>query len=108
MEPGKPVALLVANGIDCEPALSADHALLREKTAEIAEALRICRALLEPQRIVLALGEDSQELAGACEAAFRKTGISSEIVVLPSKYPQGHEQLVLSSLGAHGAGPAGP
>ena len=100
--PGSAVALLVANGIDSEPALSADYALMREKPAEIAEALRICRFLLEPKQIVLALGEEAQELAGAFEAAFRTTKLACEIVVLSSRYPQGHEQLVLSSVGANG------
>ncbi len=101
--PGSRVALLVANGIDGEPALSADFTLLREKTAEIAEALRICRALLEPERIVLALGEDARELAAGFEAAFASAKLAGEVVILPSTYPQGHEQLVLGSLGVTGA-----
>ena len=101
--PGSPVALLVANGIDGEPGLSADFALLREKTAEIAEALRICRALLEPQRIVLALGEDARELAGAFEEACATSKLACDIAILPSTYPQGHEQIVLGSIGVKGA-----
>jgi Na+-translocating ferredoxin:NAD+ oxidoreductase subunit C len=101
--PGSAVGLLVATGIDSEPALSADYALSREKTAQIAEALRICRRLLEPRRMVLALDEDAQDLAAAYEAAFAQVKLGCEIAILPSHYPQGHEQLVLSAVGDDGA-----
>ncbi len=96
--PGRSVSLLVANGMECEPSLSADLALLREKPSEIAEAIRICATLLSPGRTVLALGEGSEDLAAAYEKILRESRTSCEIAVLPSRYPQGHEQLVLAAL----------
>jgi electron transport complex protein RnfC len=98
------VPLLVANGVDSDPSLSADSLLLREKTAEIAEALRICRSILNPARVVLALGEASREYAPAWGQVFRTHGLACELVLLPSRYPQGHEQLVLAAL--NGAPPS--
>lgn len=90
--------LLVANGIDCEPSLSADHALMREKPSEIVEALRICQALVGAGRVVLALGEDAEGLVPEFERAFKRASLPCEIALMPSRYPQGNEQLVLSSL----------
>jgi electron transport complex protein RnfC len=98
LTPGRTVSLLVANGIDCEPSLSADSVLTREKAREIAEGIRICRALLNPTRTVLALGEESARCAEEFEHVFREFHLSCEILHMPSRYPQGNEQLILSTL----------
>ena len=104
--PRKAGSLLVANGIDCEPSLSADYALMRERPAEIIEALRICQALVGAARVVLALGEDAEGLVPEFERVLKRTGLQGEIALMPSRYPQGNEQLVLSAL--DGVRPSGP
>jgi electron transport complex protein RnfC len=98
VRPGHSPALLAANGLDCEPSLSADEALLRDKQPEILEGLRICQAILSPRRTVLALGDQSEELAGRYERLALQHGMKMDVVVLPSRYPQGHEQLVASAI----------
>jgi electron transport complex protein RnfC len=95
--PGRKVALFAANGVDGEPSLSADYALMREKPAEIVEAMRICRSLLEPQRTVLAIGEGSQELAHAFESLCADLP-GFEVAIVPSRYPLGNEELLVASL----------
>ena len=96
--PGVKPSLLVANGVGSEPSLSADFALMREKPREIAEGLRICRAIVDCGRLVLALGEDAEELVPAFEQAFRDFGMECEIALLSSRYPQGNEQLIVASI----------
>ena len=100
--PGATVSLFVANGVDSDPALSADFVLLREKPLQIVQALRICKFLLAPTRTVLALGSNAEELVSIYERALREASLDCQIVVLPSRYPQGHEQLVLGSVGDGG------
>ena len=91
-------SLLAANGLDCEPSLGADDALLREKPAEIVEGLRICQLLLSPARTVLAVGERSADLVLELERLARRAGMNVEVAALPARYPQGHEQLVVAAL----------
>jgi electron transport complex protein RnfC len=98
--PGAAPAILVANGVESEPSLCADDALLREKGSEVLEGLRICQALLTPARTVIALGEHSEDLVPEFERLVRETCTSADVAVLPSRYPYGHEQLVLAALGA--------
>jgi Na+-translocating ferredoxin:NAD+ oxidoreductase subunit C len=98
LPPGRSASLLVANGLGSEPSLSADYALLREKPQEIGEAIRICRALLDPGRAVLALAENAADLVPELEQVFKDMHVQAEIVLLPSRYPQGHEHLVVASL----------
>ncbi len=90
--------LLAGNGLDSEPALGADDALLREKPNEIVEGLHICQSLLAPGRTVLAVSDRSEDLVPALERALRDSGVKGEVAVLPSRYPQGHEQLVVAAL----------
>jgi len=90
--------LLAANGLDCEPSLGADDALLREKAPEIVEGIHICQALLSPGRTVLAVSECSADLVPELERVIRDAGVPAQVVVLPARYPQGHEQLVVAAL----------
>jgi electron transport complex protein RnfC len=96
--PGETVELCVANGVDSEPSLNADYVLMRDKSAEIVEALRICGRLVGARRLVLALGEHAEDLVASFERALKGQGVTCEILLLPSRYPQGNEQLVLSSV----------
>jgi electron transport complex protein RnfC len=106
--PGAGVEFCVANGVDCEPSLSADNALMREKPAEIAEGLRICGKLLGARRLVLAVGGAEEDLPGLFEGIFREKGMTCDVVVLPSRYPYGHEQLVMAAVDGAPPGSAGP
>jgi Na+-translocating ferredoxin:NAD+ oxidoreductase subunit C len=106
LTPGRAVSVLVANGVDSEPLLSADTALMRERAREIVEGVRVCRALLSPQRIVLALGEESEQLAAGFEKLFESFRLACDVLVMPSRYPRGNEQLILSAL--DGGKPAAP
>ena len=104
--PGSSSSILVANGVESEPSLFADAALLLDKAADIVEGLRVCQALLTPARTVIALGEASEGLVRELEDLVRRKGMKAEVCVLPSRYPSGHEQLVLSALGGEPGGEA--
>ena len=104
VSPGSSSSLLVANGVECEPSLCADDALLREKASDMMEGLRICQALLTPARTVIALGEHSEDLVPEFERLVRQKAMKVDVAVLPSRYPYGHEQLVLVALGCRPPG----
>ena len=96
--PGSSSSILVANAVECEPSLGGDGALLHEKAMEIVEGLRICQTLLRPARTVIALGEHLDDLVAELERAILSKGMKADVEVLPSRYPYGHEQLVLAAL----------
>ena len=100
--PGRRVSLFVASGVDCEPTLSAAHALMRDRAREIVEGMRICQSLLDAARVVLAVGQDAEGLVEEYGRLFAATDLQCDIAVLPSRYPQGNEQLILASLDGSG------
>lgn len=97
--PGRKVDLFIANGMDSEPSLMGDAALMREKSREIAVGMRICRAILDAGRVVLAVGDaEQQDVAPAFRAIFGEGGSGFEVAVFSSRYPQGHEQLLRAAV----------
>ena len=98
-QPGHPVALFIANGMECEPLLSGDVSLMREASSEIATGMRICQRILEASRVVLAISESyEEELLPLFRRAFEESAGSFEIACLASQYPRGHEQLVKAAI----------
>ncbi len=105
--PDRNVAFLIANGVECEPSLHADVSLMREKSREIAVGMLICRKIMEPERMVLAIGQShEEELAPLFREAFGDPA-QCRIAALPSRYPQGHEDLVRRAIRALAAGSDG-
>ena len=97
--PGRKVALFIVNGMACEPSMTGDASLLREKSREIAIGARICRKILDAGRTVLAVGDTLEsEIAAAFRGAFEQDGAACEIASFPERYPQGHEQLLQAAL----------
>jgi len=95
LNPPKPLNTLIINGAECEPYLTADFRLMIEKTAEIAEGVRLIASCLGIKDIYIGI-EDNKPEAIKLFSAF--PGI--KVKVLKSDYPQGGEkQLIQNILG---------
>lgn len=91
---GQRAAMLVLNGIESEPVFSCVAAILREQAADVLLGVRyLCRAS-GAGRAVLAV---EQHDAGAAQSlvAGAVGGLSLVLRVLPARYPQGAEELLL-------------
>ncbi|WP_152207059.1 electron transport complex subunit RsxC [Marinobacter changyiensis] len=102
------VETLILNGAECEPYITADDVLMRERATEVVEGLNIMAWLLEPAHCVIAVEDNKPEAIAALRAAAEDTLI--EIVVIPTKYPSGGEkqliQIVTGLEVPHGGIPA--
>jgi electron transport complex protein RnfC len=94
----KGVAVLVANGVECEPYLSADHRLMREKPSEIVEGMRIIQQIVATKRSVLALSEDTRDVAPLFEGIFVYLGPHYTVETFARKFPQGEESMIFRAL----------
>lgn len=92
------VDLLIVNGIECEPYITCDDMLMRERSDQILAGIRIMRHALQARHVVIAV-EDNKEIAYATlvkVAAQRQDDV--EIVMLPTVYPQGSEKQLIEVL----------
>ena len=84
----KKVKLLIINGAECEPYITCDDRLMRERADEIIEGIRILRYILRPENVVIAIEDNKPEAIEAIRKALQGANDIS-IRVIPTKYPSG-------------------
>ncbi len=95
--PRKPIETLIINGTECEPYITADHALMRERAADIVEGIRILAHLLgDPREILIGIEDNKEDAYDALLPHLDGTAI--ELVEFPTKYPSGGEKQLIQIL----------
>lgn len=92
----KKITTLVLNGAECEPYITADDMLMRERAAEVIEGAQIMAWLLKPERCVIGIEDNKPEAIAALQDAVG--GSEIEIAVIPTKYPSGGEKQLIHIL----------
>ncbi len=101
LEPGAgtPVHTLVLNGAECEPYISCDDRLMRERADRVVLGARIMMRALHATRCAIAVEEDKPEARNAVRDALRRSyGADIEVAVVPAVYPQGGERQLIETL----------
>ena len=93
---GTHIETLIINGTECEPYITADDALMRERAEQIIEGAKILRYIIGPQEILIGVEDNKPEGIAALRAAAQGTGI--EVVDFPTKYPSGGEKQLIEIL----------
>ena len=84
-----PMEDLVINGAECEPFMTCDDLLMRERPEEIVRGAGIFRDLLRPQRVLIGIEDNKPEAVAAMQAAVKAVGENFEVVAVPTRYPAG-------------------
>lgn len=98
LNPVSEIDLVIINGVECEPYISADDRLMREYSQDILAGIGIIHRLLTPKRIVIAIEDNKPEAAKAMQAAVSQCGLpagSIRVTVIPTKYPSGGEKQLI-------------
>ena len=91
------VDTLIANACECEPYITADDSLLRTTPEQVLTGMEILRKVLNPERTVLAVEDNKQQAIDRLQPLMAAhPGI--ELVVLPTRYPQGAEKQLIQSV----------
>ncbi len=91
------VDTLIANACECEPYITADDSLLRTEPEHVLQGMQIMRRVLSPERAVLAV-EDNKAEAIAKLRTLMGDYPEIELVILPTRYPQGAEKQLIQSV----------
>lgn len=96
---GKKVEVVLLNGVECEPYLTADHRLMLEKSQRIVAGLGYIMRGVGCTRGVVAIEDNKMDAVSALKQAAASVP-NVEVVVLKEKYPQGSEkQLIYACTG---------
>lgn len=90
--PGRTCDVLILNGAECEPYLTADFRVMVEQADRIRLGVEIMRKILGGPAVRIAVEANKPEAVAALEAAFADIDGDVSIVVLPVLYPQGSEK----------------
>lgn len=92
----KPITTLIINGTECEPYITSDHILMRERPADIVRGTEILAYLLAPAEILIGVEDNKPDAIIALRNATE--GMAIEIVEFPTKYPSGGEKQLIEIL----------
>ncbi len=93
---GRRIATLVINGGECEPYISCDDMLMRERAPEILRGIAVLRRLTGAAEVVVGIEDNKPEAIAAMEAAARGSGV--EVAGVPALYPAGGERQLIRVL----------
>ncbi|HHN64625.1 MAG TPA: electron transport complex subunit RsxC [Nitrospirae bacterium] len=93
----KPIDVVIINGAECEPYLTADHRLMVESPGEVLEGLKILMKVLGVNKGYVGIENNKPDaIEKMREAASSEPHI--EIVALEVKYPQGAEKMLIKAI----------
>lgn len=94
---GHPIETLILNGVECEPYITCDDMLMRERADEIVAGAKIMRHALHAHQVLIAIEDNKpQAIAAMQQATASAEGI--EVAVVPTRYPQGGEKQLIKVL----------
>lgn len=98
--PNKPIDTAVLDGAECEPYLTCDDRLIREKPREIVLGLRILLKILNCNRAIIAIEENKPEAIEVMKAAVEQLENKADICVrgVEVKYPAGQEHMLIAAI----------
>ncbi len=90
------IETLLLNGSECEPYITADDILMRDRAEQVIAGTQILSHLVNPQETLIGVEDNKPASIAALQAAAWGTDIS--IVVFPTKYPSGGEKQLIEIL----------
>ncbi len=90
------VDTLIINGGECEPYLTCDDRIMRERAAEIVSGIRLMQRAVGAANALVGIEDNKPEALAAMRAAAAATGV--EIRAVPAMYPMGWEKQMIQVL----------
>ncbi|MDE1460415.1 electron transport complex subunit RsxC [Spartinivicinus poritis] len=87
------VSTLIINGTECEPYITADDMLMRERAEQIVSGVQILCHLLQPNECIIGIEDNKPQAIAAMESATK--GSTIQVASFPTKYPSGGEKQLI-------------
>ncbi|TKD39389.1 electron transport complex subunit RsxC [Azotobacter chroococcum] len=94
--PQEKIHTLIINGAECEPYITADDRLMRERAAELVVGIEILAWLIRPEQVLIGIEDNKPEAIDAMRTAIGERPFG--LRVLPTKYPSGGEKQLVEIL----------
>jgi electron transport complex protein RnfC len=96
------ITTLILNGAECEPYITCDDMLMRERAAEIVRGAELLRFMLDAREVLYGIEDNKPEAVAALQRAISDNGPvvrqSHEAVAVPTIYPVGSAKQLIRVL----------
>lgn len=97
--PNKPVDTVIINGAECEPYITCDDYVMKNKSAEIVEGLELLMKACGAEKGIIAIEDNKPEaIKNIKEALSQKANSKLDLATLVTKYPQGDEKRIIDAV----------
>jgi electron transport complex protein RnfC len=96
---GQTIDTLILNGAECEPYITCDDMLMRERAHEVVIGADILLHALGTDRCLIAIEDNKPEAIAALRAALQATQLNAiSVIAIPTLYPTGGEKQLIRIL----------
>ena len=92
------VNTLIINAAECEPYITADDLLIRERAAQIIAGIDVLQHLIKPSHVIIGIEDNKPQAIRALETAIKECSYNIDVVSVPTKYPSGGEKQLIQLL----------
>jgi electron transport complex protein RnfC len=98
--PGKKIEVLIINGCECEPYITADHRIMLEKPAEVVLGARALAKAAGAAKIYFGIEDNKKDAIDKIKSAINDhpAAFPMEVIELKTKYPQGGERQLIKAV----------
>ncbi|MBU2037871.1 MAG: electron transport complex subunit RsxC, partial [Gammaproteobacteria bacterium] len=91
---------LILNGAECEPYITADDMLMRERASEVIQGAQILLHIVGAKGCMIGVEDNKPQAIAALNAALVELGEEHhiDVVTIPTKYPSGGEKQLIKIL----------
>ncbi|OUR83551.1 electron transport complex subunit RsxC [Cycloclasticus sp. 46_120_T64] len=95
----KPIETLILNGAECEPYISCDDRLLKERAISVIKGVEVLLHMLACKQAILAIEDNAPDTFSSVQAAIDANGNPQiKVVKIPTIYPTGSEKQLIKTL----------
>lgn len=90
------VNTLILNGVECEPYITCDDVLMRERAEQVLSGAEIISHIIKARQCIIAIEDNKPEAIKAIGQVIKKDGTGFfQIKVIPTVYPSGSEKQLI-------------
>ncbi len=93
-----PIKTLIINGMECEPRITCDDRLMRERADEIIKGIEILYKLLKPKEVLIGVEDNKLEAISELRTAAHHAEAPIQVMCCPTLYPSGGEKQLIQIL----------
>lgn len=96
LTPKQAITTLILNGTECEPYITADDMIMRERADDIIQGCELLAYILGQPKKIIGIEDNKPEALAAMRQAAE--GYDIDVISFPTKYPSGGEKQLIQIL----------